>query len=623
MLQLRVLKLAQSWITMRVLLSIILSTIGALGNLTFILVIVIYIFAVIGMQLFAKDYTPDKFDPDPVPRWNFNDFFHSFMMIFRILCGEWIEPLWDCMRAEEAAGTKSSCFAIFLPALVMGNFMVLNLFLALLLNSFNSEELKSKKEEVGDESKLAKSFERLRSIVRKGGFRKNKGLNENEPNSKLEKLVNEIVIQQRNEKKGILVDPNKKYAEKPTVPSYSLSYQETFNRPLSGSDFAFEISNNKISQALKTISGSQETVTDMDDQRQLPSDDKREIMHQMSSGFGTQQSKDEPLEMTQQIIQQTPANWLSQSKRQSFNLPKRYRLSLTSPPNAGDTNSNSSSCTYSEISRHLKRLSSNQSINTLSLDQEELLNHTNLKDELLNCDQKELFQFLNDDYDDYIEPPFKEQNVLQTEPKKSVQILDNVKEILSPDKMDGKKVPKTPSHTKISELNELTGKPWHCLVSYVDDLTVGGRKNSQGVYNDPMAYPSFAEVKPAKVPIDCFPDSCYKQFSCFDNCIKTNVGQKWMHFRTKVLNVVDTPVFEWFILFLIFASSVTLCFEDIHLDKNPDLKRILYWTNFGFSLIFVIEMFMKWIALGFKQYFSSFWTILDFIIVFVSSILNS
>lgn len=78
-------------------------------------------------------------------RWNFNDFFHSFMMIFRILCGEWIEPLWDCMRAEQASGAES-CFFIFLPALVMGNFMVLNLFLALLLNSFNSEELKNKKE---------------------------------------------------------------------------------------------------------------------------------------------------------------------------------------------------------------------------------------------------------------------------------------------------------------------------------------------------------------------------------------------------------------------------------------------------------------------------------------------
>lgn len=53
---------------MKVLLSIIISTIGALGNLTFVLVIVIYIFAVIGMQLFSKDYTLERFAPDPVPR---------------------------------------------------------------------------------------------------------------------------------------------------------------------------------------------------------------------------------------------------------------------------------------------------------------------------------------------------------------------------------------------------------------------------------------------------------------------------------------------------------------------------------------------------------------------------
>ncbi len=47
-------------------------------------------------------------------------------------------------------GVGESCLAIFLPALVMGNFMVLNLFLALLLNSFNSEELKSRKEVSAD-----------------------------------------------------------------------------------------------------------------------------------------------------------------------------------------------------------------------------------------------------------------------------------------------------------------------------------------------------------------------------------------------------------------------------------------------------------------------------------------
>ncbi len=64
----RVLKLAQSWTTMKVLLSIIISTLGALGNLTFLLIIVIYIFAVLGMQLFGKTYIPENFDPDPVPR---------------------------------------------------------------------------------------------------------------------------------------------------------------------------------------------------------------------------------------------------------------------------------------------------------------------------------------------------------------------------------------------------------------------------------------------------------------------------------------------------------------------------------------------------------------------------
>ena len=65
----RVLKLAQSWTTMKVLLSIIISTLGALGNLTFLLIIVIYIFAVLGMQLFGKTYTDENFYPDKVPRY--------------------------------------------------------------------------------------------------------------------------------------------------------------------------------------------------------------------------------------------------------------------------------------------------------------------------------------------------------------------------------------------------------------------------------------------------------------------------------------------------------------------------------------------------------------------------
>jgi len=108
--------------------------------------------------------------------------------------------------------------------------------------------------------------------------------------------------------------------------------------------------------------------------------------------------------------------------------------------------------------------------------------------------------------------------------------------------------------------------------------------------------------------------------SCINHCLATDLGKKWIRVRTVVLSVVDTPAFEWMILVLIFASSITLCFEDIYLDDNPFLKKILYWTNLGFCALFSVEMLLKWLALGFCKYFTSFWTILDFIIVFVSTI---
>lgn len=294
-------------------------------------------------------------------------------------------------------------------------------------------------------------------------------------------------------------------------------------------------------------------------------------------------------------------------------MPRNFN----SQAHAIDTNSNSSSCTYSEISKQLKRLSSNQSINTLSLDQDELLNHINLKDELLNCDKKELFQFLRDEnfFKDTFTNYHAEPKADAAEFRKSVHIQEDIEMMRSPEKQL-KDFEKLPSVNKVTEAN--TGKPWHCLVSYVDDVTIGGRKNSQGEYNDPSSGLSFGKVVKSKVPQDCFPKSCYERCACWEECMKTKMGIKWMALRTAVLTIVDTPAFEWIVLVLIFASSVTLCFEDIHLDKNKDLKLILYWTNFFFSCIFVVEMFLKWIAHGFTKYFTSFWTILDFIIVFVS-----
>ena len=104
---------------MRALLSTIGASIGQLGNLTLLLAIVTYTFAVIGMQLFSRSYTPDHFEDRKVPRWNFSDFLHSFMIIFRVLCGEWIEPLVITMHV-----TTPTAVVFYFAVLIIGNFLV-------------------------------------------------------------------------------------------------------------------------------------------------------------------------------------------------------------------------------------------------------------------------------------------------------------------------------------------------------------------------------------------------------------------------------------------------------------------------------------------------------------------
>nr|XP_022910562.1 sodium channel protein para-like [Onthophagus taurus] len=135
---LRILRLAKSWPTFNLLLSIMGKTMGAVGNLTFILCIVIFIFAVMGMQLFGRNYIDnvDRFPNEELPRWNFTDFLHSFMIVFRALCGEWIESMWDCMLVGDV-----SCILFFVATVVIGNFVVINLFIALLVSNFSSNFL--------------------------------------------------------------------------------------------------------------------------------------------------------------------------------------------------------------------------------------------------------------------------------------------------------------------------------------------------------------------------------------------------------------------------------------------------------------------------------------------------
>ncbi|XP_023255177.1 sodium channel protein type 4 subunit alpha B-like [Seriola lalandi dorsalis] len=135
-----VLRLARWWPTFHTLIKIMWTAVWALRNLTLILLIMVFVFSVVGWQLFQKDYecSACRIDSDcELPRWHMNGLFQTFLLIFRILCGEWIETMWDCMMVSD----QSVCLIFFMTVVVIGHLLVLNLFLALLLSSVSGVNL--------------------------------------------------------------------------------------------------------------------------------------------------------------------------------------------------------------------------------------------------------------------------------------------------------------------------------------------------------------------------------------------------------------------------------------------------------------------------------------------------
>uniref|UniRef100_A0AAQ4P4G9 Sodium channel protein n=1 Tax=Gasterosteus aculeatus aculeatus TaxID=481459 RepID=A0AAQ4P4G9_GASAC len=370
---LRVFKLAKSWPTLNTLIKIIGNSVGALGNLTLVLAIIVFIFAVVGMQLFGKNYQDCvcKISIDcQLPRWHMKDFFHSFLIVFRVLCGEWIETMWDCM---EVAG-QPLCILVFMLVMVIGNLVVLNLFLALLLSSFSSDNL-SAPEEDGDLNNIQIAIARIQSGV-----------------SWLAACVVDL-----------------------------------FNRSL-------KCRKQKVNQAVKPVGN-----------------------HIESNGgiFGRYGEK-------------------------------------------------------------------------------------------------------------YFVP---EEDSYMTNPKLTVI------------------VPIAPGESDVEFLEE-------------EEVS----ESSEDEDNKPVGF---------STPVHCH---------CCTVDTSRGLGRAWWRLRKTCYQIVEHSWFETFIIFMILLSSGALAFEDIYIEKRKVVKVVLEYADKIFSYIFVLEMFLKWIAYGFKKYFTNYWCWLDFLIVDVSLI---
>jgi hypothetical protein len=99
----------------------------------------IFILALLGLQLFKG-----KFDNDPlgIPDNNFDDFLSSFFTMFQILTMEnWQTVMYVTLRNQESVLVDILIpIVIFVIWIFLGNFILLNLFLAILLDAFLEED---------------------------------------------------------------------------------------------------------------------------------------------------------------------------------------------------------------------------------------------------------------------------------------------------------------------------------------------------------------------------------------------------------------------------------------------------------------------------------------------------
>ncbi|XP_055537084.1 sodium channel protein para isoform X44 [Wyeomyia smithii] len=445
---LRVFKLAKSWPTLNLLISIMGRTMGALGNLTFVLCIIIFIFAVMGMQLFGKNYVDnmDRFPDKDLPRWNFTDFMHSFMIVFRVLCGEWIESMWDCMLVGDV-----SCIPFFLATVVIGNLVVLNLFLALLLSNFGSSSLSA-----------------------------------------------------------------------PTADNETNKIAEAFNRI---SRFSNWIKLN-IANALKFV--------------------KNKLTSQIASV--------QPAEHGENELELTPDDILADG------LLK-------------------------------KGIKEHNQLEVAIGDGMEFTIHGDLKNK--GKKNKQLMNNSKDDdtasiksYGSHKNRPFKDEShkgsaeTMEGEEKRDASKEDlGIDEELD-DECEGEEGP-------------LDGE----LIIHADEDEV---------------------IEDA--PADCCPDNFYKKFPALAGDDDAPFWQGWGNLRLKTFQLIENKYFETAVITMILLSSLALALEDVHLPQRPILQDVLYYMDRIFTVIFFLEMLIKWLALGFRVYFTNAWCWLDFIIVMVSLI---
>jgi hypothetical protein len=127
---LRVARLLRSMKSMMDIISVIKNSISSFIYLAMLLFLFLFIYSLLGIQVYGGNFN----FPEGTPRMNYNSFNSAFITSFVVLSMEnWQAVMYDAMRTE--VNWAVTCL-YFISWIFVGNFMLLNLFLAILLDSF-------------------------------------------------------------------------------------------------------------------------------------------------------------------------------------------------------------------------------------------------------------------------------------------------------------------------------------------------------------------------------------------------------------------------------------------------------------------------------------------------------
>lgn len=474
---LRVFKLAKSWPTLNTLIKIIGNSVGALGNLTLVLAIIVFIFAVVGMQLFGKNYSELRHrisDSGQLPRWHMMDFFHAFLIIFRILCGEWIETMWDCM---EVSG-QSLCLLVFLLVMVIGNLVVLNLFLALLLSSFSADNLTAPDED-GEMNNLQLALARIQRGLR---FLKRAtwdfccGLLQRRPQKP-------AALAAQGQLPSCIAAPSSPPPADAgkAPPARKETRFEEGQRPGQGPPGEPE----PVCVPIAVAESDTDDQEDDDEENSLDTDEESSKQQEPQPVSGGPEALPEPKAWSQ--VSETAS-----SEAQAGEAPADWQ------------------------------------------------------------------------------------------------------------RQQRKAEPQAPG----------------CSETHEDSLSEGSTADMTNTADLLEQIPDLGED--VKDPEDCFTEGCVRRCPCCAVDTTQAPGKVWWRLRKTCYRIVEHSWFETFIIFMILLSSGALAFEDIYLEERKTVKVLLEYADKMFTYVFVLEMLLKWVAYGFKKYFTNAWCWLDFLIVDVS-----